>query len=82
LSLTLCVLQPPLALSHTPGKVLREALKWPSLRVQREIASSLRAEGQVMDWQWRVRGSQDGVVADKFMRMDHEDDSGDDGDYV
>lgn len=35
-----------------------------------------------MDWQWRVRGSQDGVVADKFMRMDHEDDSGDDGDYV
>ena len=32
--------------------------------------------------QSRVRGSQDGVVVDRFMRIDREDDSEDDSDYV
>ncbi|KAJ6094223.1 hypothetical protein N7467_003068 [Penicillium canescens] len=49
---------------------------------QRGIATSLREDGQDMARQWRVRGSQDGVVVDRFMRMDREDDSEDDSDYV
>lgn len=66
-----------------PGQGIKRSVKAAFFEsTQRGIATSLREDGQDMARQWRVRGSQDGVVVDRFMRMDREDDSEDDSDYV
>ncbi|KAJ5752138.1 hypothetical protein N7520_009055 [Penicillium odoratum] len=46
------------------------------------IVTSMHEEGQDLLRQWRVRGLQDGIIIEKFLRMGDKDDSGDDSDYV
>ncbi|KAJ5259579.1 UDP-glucuronosyl/UDP-glucosyltransferase [Penicillium angulare] len=53
-----------------------------SAGTRKSIIMSMHEEGQDLVRQWRGKCLQDGAVVEKFHRLGHEDDSGNESDYV
>ncbi|KAJ5727467.1 hypothetical protein N7493_005287 [Penicillium malachiteum] len=66
-----------------PGQGIKRSFKATFFEsTQKLIAASLHEDGQDLARQWRVRGIEDSLVVEKFMRRDYDEDLEYDSDYV